>query len=261
MKCRSRSNARIPWPAVTQERSRSSDRPRGLASPGGPRNGSFLDPNRRTSPTSQTHRDPPSRYEATDKIVLDLNFPPAASLSGTIVDDRGNLLADVRLEIRDCESLKVVDDVMPGWTFETLNQRDSAPPSMKIRTTDAQGRFEFTGLPVDCRFRIDLRAKGFPWRWVYAATTREPQPAHDGSPVLTGDLKVTLATPLDVPFKIVFGDTGEPAPKVAVEAAEGLVSTLQATDDQGRVTLRLPTRKISDEVLAGPRDSVSRYRW
>jgi len=195
------------------------------------------------------HRDPPSHYEAKDKIVLDLNFPPPARLSGTIVDDRGNPLADVRLEIRDCESLNIVDDVRPGWTFDTLNERDTAPPSMKIRTTDAQGRFEFTGLPVDCLFRIDLRARGFPSRWVYAATTRAPQPAHDGSLVLTGDFKVTLATPLDIPVKIVFGDTGEPAPKVAVSAAEGLANTLQTTDDQGRVTLRLPTGRYRTQYL------------
>ena len=186
-----------------------------MASPGGPRNGSSQ-PKPANITYEPEHRDPPGHYEANDKIVLDLQFPPPAHLSGTIVDDRGNPLPDVRLEIRDCESLKVVDNVMPGWTLDALNERDSVPPSMKIRTTDAQGRFEFTGLPVDCRFRIDVRAKGFPWRWLYAATTGEPQPVHDGSPVLTGDLKVTLATPLDVPIKMVFGDTGEPAPKVAV---------------------------------------------
>ena len=167
------------------------------------------------------HRDPPSRYEAKDKIVLDLNFPPPARLSGTIVDDRGNPLADVRLEIRDCESLNVVNGIV-GATFDALNERDSAPPSMKIRTTDAQGRFEFTGLPADCRFRIDVKAKGFTNRWVYAATTRGPQPAHDEAPVFTGDFTVTLATPLEIPVKMVFGDTGRPAPRVAVQAVEGV---------------------------------------
>jgi beta-lactamase regulating signal transducer with metallopeptidase domain/protocatechuate 3,4-dioxygenase beta subunit len=209
----------------------------------------FLQPKPANITYEPEQRDPPSHYEAKDTIVLDLNFSPPARLSGTIVDDRGNPLADVRLEIRDCESLSIVDDIRPGWTFATLNQRDSAPPSMKIRTTDAQGRFEFTGLPVDCRFRIDLRAKGFPSRWVYAATTRAPQPDHDGSAVLTGDVKVTLATPLDVPVKIVFGDTGEPAPKVAVSAAAGLGNTLQTTDNQGRVTLRIPPGRYRTQYL------------
>ncbi len=73
---------------------------------------------------------------------------------------------------------------------------------MKIRTTDDDGRFAFEGLPVNCQFRIQIRAKGFPDRWVYAATSQEPQPDHDGSTVLTGDFKLTLATAVDVPIKV-----------------------------------------------------------
>ena len=193
------------------------------------------------------HRDPPGHYEANDKIALDLRFPPAAHLSGTIVDDHGEPRPGVRLEIRACESLKVVDNVIPGWTLDALNETDSVPPSMKIRTTDAQGRFEFTGLPGDCRFWIHLRAKDLPWQSFFAATTVGPQPDHDGAPVLTGDMKVVFATPVDVPIKMVFGHTGAPAPKVAVQAAKGLVNTLITTDDQGRATLKLPPGKYRME--------------
>jgi protocatechuate 3,4-dioxygenase beta subunit len=185
-------------------------------------------------------RDLPNHYEAGEKIALDLRFSPSRTLSGTIVDDRGNPLPDARLEIRDCEALAVVDNVVPGWTFDTLNERDSAPPSMKLRTTDAAGRFTFTGLPADCVFRIDVRAKGFPSRWVYAATTEGRQPDRGGIPVFTGDLALTLATPVEVPIRVIAGDTGDPAPRVLVQAAEGLVNTSETTDDQGRVRLKLP---------------------
>lgn len=183
--------------------------------------------------------DTPTRYEANDEIVLDLRFPTATSLSGRVVDDRGQPLAGVRLEIRDCESLTAVDNVV-GSTFNTLNQPDSAPPSMKLRTTGADGRFEFTGLPVNCRFRIHTRADGFPDRWVYAATTREAQPDHDGGPVFTGDFKLSFATSVAVPIQVVYADTGQPAPRVLVQAVEGLVNTSQTTDDRGRVVLRIP---------------------
>ena len=131
---------------------------------------------------------------------------------------------------------------------------------MKIRTTDAQGRFEFTGLPVNCRFRIDVRAKGFPRRWVYAATTREPQPDHDGAPVLTGDFKVTLATPVDVPIKMVFGDTREPAPRVAVQAGRGSGEYPGNDRRPGSRHLEAPAGNVSDGELAGPRDALSRHR-
>ena len=191
--------------------------------------------------TRVARRDPPESYEANDKIALDLRFPPAAHLSGTIVDDRGKPRPGVRLEIRECESLKVVNNIVGGWTLDALNETDSVPPSMKIRTTDTQGRFEFTGLPGDCRFWIHLRAKDLPWQSFYAATTDGPQPDHnDGVPVLTGDMKVVFATPVEVPIKMVFGDTGAPAPKVAVQAAAGLVNTLITSDLQGRATLKLP---------------------
>jgi uncharacterized protein (TIGR03067 family) len=194
------------------------------------------------SAATDTHvprRDPPEAYEAKDKIELDLRFPPSARFSGTVVDDRGNPLPNVSIEIRDCESLGVIDNLVRS-SLDALNERDSAPPSMKLRTTDAGGRFEFTDMPVDCRFLIDLRAKNFPWRRVYAATTRDPQPDYQGTQVLTGDFQVTLATPVDVPVKMVFGDTREPAPRVAVQAVEGYVNILETTDDEGRVTLRLP---------------------
>ena len=125
-------------------------------------------------------RDPPGHYWADEKIELDLRFRPAAHLSGTIVDDRGKPLSGVRLEIRGCTSLIEVDNVRPGWTLDALNQSDTVPPAIKVRTTDANGKFFFTGLPPDCRFDIDVRAKGFPDRWLFAATTDEPQPDHDG---------------------------------------------------------------------------------
>jgi beta-lactamase regulating signal transducer with metallopeptidase domain len=195
------------------------------------------------------HRDPPGHYEANDQISLDLRFPRAAHLSGTVVDDKGRPLAGVRLEVRECVSLKVVDNVFPGWTLDALNERDSAPPSMKFRTTDANGRFEFAGLPVDCRFWIHLRAQNFPWKSFNAATTDGPEPDHDGSPVFTGEIKIVFATPVNVPIKIVFGDTGEPAPKVAVSGYSGLVSVLETTDDQGRATLRLPPGNYGMEYL------------
>lgn len=218
------------------------------------------------------HRDPPSRYEASDKIDLDLHFFPAARLAGTIVDDEGKPRPGVRVEIRQCESLKVVDNVVGGWELNALNQ--AVPASMNLRTTDARGRFEFTDLPVDCRFWIHLRAEGFPDQSFNAATTDGPQPDHHGAPVLTGELKVVYAKPIDVPVKMVYGDTGAPAPKVAVQTAKidvpavsGYVTTLVTSDEQGLAILKLPRGKYrmenwpargtpylvtEDELVVGP---------
>ncbi|WP_422931971.1 sigma-70 family RNA polymerase sigma factor [Singulisphaera sp. PoT] len=178
-------------------------------------------------------------YGPDDKIEIDLNFRRPARFSGTFVDDRGNPLAGARLEIRDCESLTTVDNVV-GLSLGILNERNIAPPSMKVRTTDAEGKFAFEDMPSDCLFRIDVRAQGFPERWVYATTSPDPQPDKDGSPVYAGDFKLTFATPVDVPIQVVYADTGKPAPKVLVQAAGGLVNTAQTSDERGQVVLKIP---------------------
>ena len=51
---------------------------------------------------------------------------------------------------------------------------------------------------------------------------------------------------------MVFGDTGEPAPKVAVQAAKGLVNTLDNDRRPGSRHLEAPTGKISDGELGRP---------
>ena len=206
------------------------------------------------------HRDPPRITRRTTRSSSTCNSPPAAHLSGTIVDDRGNPLPSVRLEIRACESLKVVDNVIPGWTLDALNETDSVPASMKIRTTDAQGRFDFTGLPVDCRFWIHVRARGFPGRSFYAATTDGPQPDHDGTPVLTGEIKVRP------------GDTGGRTDQDGLRrhrqaGAQGRGASGQGLceyprDDRrpGPRHLEAPAGNVSDGELAGPRHALPRHR-
>ena len=193
--------------------------------------------------------DPPSRYEPGDKIELDLSFPRAAHVSGTIADGRGKPLAGVQLDMRVCESLTKRDNDGRGWTLDSLNAREIAPASMKLRTTDADGRFDFAGLPVNCVFEFDVWAKGYPGRRIYAATTDGPQPDRYGRPVLTGEIKLSLATPLDVPIKLVAADTGLPAAKARVGASLGLVGDSRTTNDLGRATLRLPPGRYQMEYL------------
>ena len=195
-------------------------------------------------------RDPPSRYEVGDPIVLDLRFTPPHHLSGTIVDDRGDPIADARLEIRGCESLILVEpNIVPGWTLDLLNG-DIAPPSMKVRRTNGDGRFDFTGLPADCLFRIDVRAKDFPYRSVNATTRRGPLPNHVQVAAVAGEINLTLFRPVEVSFRMVAGDSGLPAPKVLVQAGSELGGAMATTDDQGVATLKLPPgKRYSAEYL------------
>jgi protocatechuate 3,4-dioxygenase beta subunit len=199
--------------------------------------------------------DPPSRYRAGDPIALDLRFPPAARFSGRVVDERGEPVVGVSLEIRNCESLGFIDSLgyvdafYRGWSLDVLNERATAPASMKIRTSDAEGRFAFTGMPKNSLLRIDLRATGFPNRRVYAATISIPQPDEEGAPVLEDGAVIVMKAPVAVPVVVLLGDTGEPAPRVRVEAGQGPLYTSGTTDGQGRVTLRMPSGASRLELL------------
>jgi RNA polymerase sigma factor (sigma-70 family) len=178
--------------------------------------------------------DQPDYFEGLDPIVLDLNFPRAARLGGTVVDDRGNPLPNIGLEVRDCEVGVRLDDNRL-WDFDSFGERHSRPASMKLRTTDALGRFEFTGLPVDCRFRIMVGGKGFPSSSILAATASKSERYLYGEAVQTGELKVVVPIPMDVPIKMVYADTRKPAAKVLVHAG----GNAETSDDQGLATLRL----------------------
>jgi RNA polymerase sigma factor (sigma-70 family) len=179
--------------------------------------------------------DPPASFEEKDPIVLDLDFPPAASLSGTIIDDHGNPLPNIGVRVRDCEFGVSLDDNRL-WHFDSYTDRNAPPPdSMKSRTTDAAGRFEIKGLPVDCRFRIMVDAKGFPSNSILAATAEKSERYLYGEAPQTGELRLTMPIPMDIPIKMVYADTGKPAAKAFVQAG----GAFDTTDDDGRVTLRL----------------------
>ncbi|HEY3964945.1 MAG TPA: M56 family metallopeptidase [Planctomycetaceae bacterium] len=188
---------------------------------------------------SVTTLDPRERFAADDEIELDLTFSAPSTLSGRIVDERGNPIPETRLAIRFCEPLEAV----PGrhaLAFTTLNETATVPAEMKLRTSDADGRFEFAGLPINCRFRIDVRPPKFPSRQVWGATTTDVQHDYQGAPVHIGELRLEFVTPLEIPVQVLLGDSDEPAAKVFVDGWNQQNDSNQTTDGLGRATLRLP---------------------
>ena len=169
------------------------------------------------------------------------------------MDDRGRPVAGARLAIRGAESMQPITidgrDVV-GVDFSALNENDTVPVAIKVRTTDADGRFAFDGLPPEYYFRIDVRAKGYPDRWVHTATSTHAAAEHDGLPVLSGDMTLTLASARDVAVRVTLGDTGRPAAKVSVAVGgPGGVSDLATTDADGLATLPLPPATYRLELL------------
>jgi beta-lactamase regulating signal transducer with metallopeptidase domain len=194
--------------------------------------------------------DLPTGYSPKDKIVLDLKFPPPARLGGRIVDDREKPVGGAELVILSCDpvptggyrSEQELNTFHQTRDLKCINEQSTVPPEMKIRKTNAKGRFEFTGMPPNCRLWIFIRATGFPVHRIFAATQNGAKKFHGGLPLYTDGMKITFATPRNVPIQVVYGDTGKPAPNVAVYGTVQNYSLYlqKLSDAYGRVTLRLP---------------------
>lgn len=201
--------------------------------------------------------DVPVTYQVGDKIELDLKFPPPASFRGRIIDDRGQPIAGTELAIRSCEPIPpdgypTRDSFHVYWSnrgFNSLNERETVPPEIKIRRTDGNGQFEFTGLPPDCRFYIDVHPPGFAMRSVCAATCRPDRKGIQGHPIYADQMELVFATPRDVSVLVLYGDSREPAPKVFVSGGHREASCFDTSNGDGRAVLRLPPGEYALHLL------------
>jgi polysaccharide export outer membrane protein len=201
--------------------------------------------------------DMPVTFQVGEKIELDLKFPPPAKIRGRIIDDRGQPIPNAELAIRSCEPIRpdgyptpeIFHIIWSNREFQSPNERETVPPEIKIRKTDADGRFEFTGLPPDCRFFIDVRPAGFAGRTVCAGTCEPSRKGIAGLPMFPGTMDLKFAKIREVTVQVLYGDTRKPAPKVFVCANNKEAGTGVASDNEGRALLRLPPGKYDLELL------------
>ncbi len=185
----------------------------------------------------------PKGYGSDDPIELDLQFGPAANVRGRIVDDHGKPIANTLLDIRNADSQWDQDDYKyfkGEGALNSFNEQNTVPRNIKTRKTDADGRFEFTGLPINNRFWIWVHPPGFPTREIWAVTNDTVDTATKGDAVYKGDINLVFATPRKVPIEVIYGDTRKPAPKVMVSTGGAQGASGGSTNDAGLVTATLP---------------------
>jgi hypothetical protein len=192
-----------------------------------------------------------SIYEG-EPIVMDLHFPPAATLNGRIVDESGRPLPGVRIRLASCDYLdtKTKESHHNHREFWSIRLAPSAVTSTR---SDSDGRFRFEGVPKEAGFWILVEHADYASLGTYAATTDRPSTAFEypaqsigygqvRPPVETGALNVTMRANRTIAIQTVFAGTEEAAPQVRVSLSRGSVgSSASGTSDAGgKLLLRLP---------------------
>lgn len=195
------------------------------------------------TPGNPAGHDLPLGYGTDELIELDLTFTAPQSFRGQVIDDHGKPLADVTLAIRYCDTewdLSDYNSIRFLGTLEALNQHEDVPPEVKVRKTDAEGRFEFTNLPRDYRWQIDVKPPGRPPRSIWVVTGEAPLADEKGVRIFSGNFKLMFPRALPVKFRILYGDTGKPAEKVGLGGMVSEAGFWKTTDADGLIETPLP---------------------
>ena len=199
--------------------------------------------------------DLPYKYGREDPIELDLTFGPPKSIRGRVVNDLGEPIAGAKLAIR---STKLWGDSRSLRELESFNWKSLVPESIKLRHADDEGRFEFTNLPEDRLFWIDVEPPGYTERNIYAVTRDGVDKDSKGNRVYSGDFEIVFERPRKVKLRVVYGDTGKPADRVGVGGKVNVAGFFETTDANGIVEVPLADGRY--EVIASPRYKTP-YLW
>ena len=209
----------------------------------------YLDPTR-TVVGDRSPSNPLSDWKTTygreETVSLDLTFSEPTSFRGRLVDDLGQPLPNAKVAIRGCKTERkqwysdgTGYDLMLESGLNSLNERAIVPPEVKSRITDDDGWFEFTGLPANNRWRLNVRPVGHSPRFIYAVSANSQFEALDVSDSYRGDFEVVFPRPRQATFRVVYGDTGQPAEGVGVGATVTQAGFWKTTDENGLVTAPL----------------------
>ena len=200
--------------------------------------------------------DSPAEFFGGDEIEMDLVFDKPTKMRLRVVDDEGQPIQNARVRLWNA-------DPIPGfvrerfWSqirrqsmeFRTLYDSRLMPEELVSRTTDKDGWFECSAMPLNCEFRIQVSPKGFAERMIHATTGEKYKSEHQV--LYRNDDDVVFARTADVTVSVKFADTQQPAPRVWVHggAWHGSGSQHGSTNDAGEIVLNLPPGECAFQVL------------
>jgi hypothetical protein len=169
-------------------------------------------------------------------------------MTGRVVDDQGRPIEGASLSLRSCDR-EVEKPGNSADSFEVLNSTDIVPPDVKTRKTESDGRFKFSALPPDCRFRVDIRAPGGLIRGGWLSTKEGLKADVNGTPVHTDGAEIVFPKTFRIPLRVAFGDSKRPGEKVRVGAGTKGSYAAGVSDSQGTLELSLPAGQYNVELL------------
>jgi RNA polymerase sigma factor (sigma-70 family) len=202
-----------------------------------------------------------------EEIVTDLRFGPAATISGRVLDDAGQPVEHVAIELLGCDlfdhATKDDTNFREFWSITHLDE------SLRKIETGKDGRFRLDGLAAEACYFVNVTHPDFAPLSLHAGTTTRAIAEHNDTSdpkwahrVWTGELEIRLQATPTVHVSVIYGDTGAPAAAIGVYANEAGSrdgsSAGGTSDDDGKLDLRLPP---GDYTLTGdpPRGSAIDY--
>ncbi len=196
-------------------------------------------------------------------VVVDLDFVPATTLRGRVVDEDNKPIAGADVSLWDADYLDGSGKALHINYRQFAGMQQLMKRELRSARTDGDGRFSIGGLQPEICFGVRIKHKGFADSSFYAATTNRPITGHQFSdtaaaverggewvelsqpgshPTRPNGFTAILQRPHRVLIDVVAADTGEPLANVAVYNAwqdQGPMDSSKS-DLQGRAVLNLP---------------------
>jgi len=215
-------------------------------------------------------------FYAGERIEADLLFEPPANLHGRILNDQGQPLANTKMQVGYCDSVRTPLG-HGSWLCAYLGPADKRvgnrgsfdairylPAHLRETKTDENGYYELNGLRRDTQYAllIDPGLEFDPYSTRIVTADGQSPNRYTQYVGFDAELSPTFQSPRDVDVHVTCADTGRPAPKVIVRAHGSKyrrAGALATTNSEGKATLRLTPGSYTSYVEP-PADADYLYR-
>ncbi|MEZ6197860.1 MAG: carboxypeptidase regulatory-like domain-containing protein [Planctomycetota bacterium] len=208
------------------------------------------------------------RGESARLVVV---FRPAATLEGRVVDEVGQPVADVEVEMVGCDPIDR-EGLHPHVNFREFWGLDYLEEGRRTARTDGQGRFSLHELPREVLLTLRVTHPERAGRWVFAVTTdRDPRTLDlkpnasgaEGVAIERSPLRIVMPTARAIRVRCLHPESGATIPEARVSArlVDGDRSSAYGrSDPNGELVLQMPLGRYRITLDPPPGSELVRTR-